>query len=233
MNYRNNIAAIDELSASEGVFTTSQALRLGISRNALAHACKVNRLERVAHGAYRLAGAPSSSTDGLAAIWKLTLPSAFSWERRAEWDGVVVGGATAACLLGIGDFHLSPYRIFAPRRINSRIAEANFGVRAIDEGDIIWVNGLPVTRAERTLADLCLDCEDPSLVEDALREAELRRMVDSAKLRDLVAKLGVSRGRASLLAPLANHLATFGEKGKLRHRGEVNNRAEPLSRPRP
>lgn len=58
MKYANNIAAIDELSASEGVFTTAQAQRLGISRNALSHACKVGRLERVAHGAYRLSGAP-------------------------------------------------------------------------------------------------------------------------------------------------------------------------------
>ena len=41
MKYANNIAAIDELSASEGVFTTAQAQRLGISRNALSHACKV------------------------------------------------------------------------------------------------------------------------------------------------------------------------------------------------
>ena len=63
MKYANNIAAIDELSASEGVFTTAQAQRLGISRNALSHACKVGRLERVAHGAYRLSGAPSSETD--------------------------------------------------------------------------------------------------------------------------------------------------------------------------
>lgn len=215
MNYKNNIAAIDELSASEGVFTTAQALRLGITRNALAHACKVSRLERVAHGAYRLAGAPSSSTDELAAIWKLTSPSAFSWERQAEWDGVAVGGATAARLLGIGDFHLSPYRIYAPRRINSRIAGVSFGVRAIDEDDIAWMDGLPVTRAERTLADLCLDCEDPSLVENALREAAFRRMVDPARLEGLVAKLGASRGRASLLALLANHLATFDGKGTL------------------
>ena len=50
MKYANNIAAIDELSASEGVFTTAQAQRLGISRTALSHACKGGRLERVAHG---------------------------------------------------------------------------------------------------------------------------------------------------------------------------------------
>ena len=76
MKYANNIAAIDEFSASEGVFTTAQAQRLGISRNALSHACKVGRLERVAHGAYRLSGAPSSETDELAAIWKLTASTA-------------------------------------------------------------------------------------------------------------------------------------------------------------
>ena len=50
MKYANNIAAIDELSASEGVFTTAQAQRLGISRNALSHACKVGRLERAELG---------------------------------------------------------------------------------------------------------------------------------------------------------------------------------------
>ena len=124
MKYANNIAAIDELSASEGVFTTAQAQRLGISRNALSH------------GAYRLSGAPNSETDELAAIWKLMASTAFSWERQAKWDGVAVGGSTAAWLLGIGDFHLSPYRIYAPERINSKIESARFGVRNVDEGDM-------------------------------------------------------------------------------------------------
>lgn len=112
---------------------------LGISRNALAHACKVGRLERIAHGAYRLSGAPSSETDELGAIWKLTASTAFSWERQAKWDGVAVGGSTAAWLLGIGDFHLSPYRIYAPERINSKIESARFGVRNVDEGDMTWM----------------------------------------------------------------------------------------------
>ena len=35
MTYSNHIAALNELSASEGVFTTAQAARLGITRNAL------------------------------------------------------------------------------------------------------------------------------------------------------------------------------------------------------
>ena len=70
---------------------------------------------------------------------------------------MAVGGSTAAWLLGIGDFHLSPYRIYAPERINSKIESARFGVRNVDEGEMAWMGGLPVTRAERALADLCLD----------------------------------------------------------------------------
>ena len=214
MKYANNIAAIDELSASEGVFTTAQAQRLGISRNALPHACKVGRLERVAHGAYRLSGAPSSETDELAAIWKLTASTAFSWERQAKWDGVAVGGSTAAWLLGIGDFHLSPYRIYAPERINSKIESARFGARNVDEGDMAWMGGLPVTRAERTLADLCLDCEDPSLVEGAFRDAAAQGLIDSAKLGSLLDELGENKRRAALLEPLARALSASGQKGR-------------------
>ena len=214
MIYANNIAAIDELSASEGVFTTAQAQRLDISRNALAHACRVGRLERVAHGAYRLAGTPSSETDELAAIWKLTAPAVFSWERQAEWDGVAVGGATAARLLGIGDFHLSPYRIYAPRRINSRIGAARFGIRDVDKSSIAWISGLPVTRAERTLADLCLDCEDPSLIEGAFRDAAAQGIIDSAKLGHLLDKLGENKRRAALLEPLARALSSSNKKGR-------------------
>ena len=34
-----------------------------------------------------------------------------------------------------------------------------------------WIKGLPVTRPERTLVDLCLDNEEWSLVEDAFSSA--------------------------------------------------------------
>lgn len=72
---------------------------------------------------------------------------------------------------GIGDFFASPYRIYAPRRINSRLEAATFAARAINAEDVSWEQGLPLTRPERTLIDLCLDSEDPSLIADAYRDA--------------------------------------------------------------
>lgn len=187
MSKANHTAALNELSASEGVFTTAQASRMGIPRNALSQAVASGRAERVAHGAYRLSGVMGSPSDELAAIWKLTCPSAFTHERLSfgSPDGIVIGGATAACLLGIGDFHLSPYRIYSPKRINSRIKAASFVTRAIDPRDVTVVEGLPVTRPERTLVDLCLDFEDPSLIGDAFCDAATKGL-DTGRIRAIL-----------------------------------------------
>lgn len=70
--------------------------------------------------------------------------------------------------------------------------------------DVAWVSGLPVTRAERTLADLSLDDEDPSLVEDALADA-VRRGIDLNRLRELAATQPTGR-HADRLAQLV-HMA--------------------------
>lgn len=105
--------------------------------------------------------------------------------QAASWDGIVIGGSTAASLQEIGDFHLSLYRIYAPRRINSRIATASFATagfvtRPVNHSDVTWVTGIPVTRPERTLVDLCPDYEAGSLVEDAFVDA--KNNIDCARL---------------------------------------------------
>lgn len=176
MKYSNHIEKIAELSESEGVFTTAQAARMGIPRDALHDAVESGRLERVVRGAYRMVGFGSSLTDELAAIWKLTAPAKFSHERMrvADWDGIAVGGFTASALLGIGDLQLSPYRLYAPRRINTRNPSASFVRREVARDEVTFDSGLPVTRPERTVFDLVVDDEDLSLVADALSDASRR-----------------------------------------------------------
>lgn len=51
MRYSNHIGAIAELSESEGVFTTAQAARMGVPRDALHDAVESGRLGRVVRGA--------------------------------------------------------------------------------------------------------------------------------------------------------------------------------------
>lgn len=173
MQVSNWGASIAQLSESEGVFTTAQAERTGIPRDALHDAVKAGRLERIMRGAYRMVGAGVTYVDELIAVWKLTNPAKFTYERMktSTWDGVVVGGSTAASLLEVGDFHLSTYRLYSPKRFNTRNRAANFGRRNVSRSQVAFVKDIPVTRPERTIFDLMLDNEDFSLIGNALHDA--------------------------------------------------------------
>mgnify|MGYP001656710350 FL=1 len=194
-----HLGAIALLSESEGVFTTAQAERMGVPRDALHDAVESGRLERIMRGAYRMIGSGTSYTDGLVAAWKLTAPAKFAHERMrvTEWDGIAVGGSTASSLLGFGDLHLSPYRIYAPKRVNSRNPMVSFAKRLVQRDEVSFIRGLPVTRPERTVFDLVADDEDLSLVADALRDAvHANRDFDCGKLDGfLKGHYGVERGR--------------------------------------
>ena len=193
MNYKSNRAAIEDLALSEGgVFTTAQAIRLHIPRDALSYAARAGRIERIEHGAYRLAASEDDGLDELRAYWKLTVPSAFTHERsaREEWDGIAVCGPTAAHILEIGDFYAAPYHIAAPRRINSRKKDVRFVRLDIPREDVIWRAGLPVTRPEATLAFLARGFEDPSLVADAFVDAVRRHGSTSFDINKLKRLLG-------------------------------------------
>ena len=197
------------------MFTTAQAARIGIPRDALHGAAEAGRVVGLARGAYRLVGSGSEQTDELVAAWKLTAPDRFTHERlQAEaWDGVAVGGATAASLLGIEDFYLSPYRIYAPRRINSRNKAASFAVRRVARDEVSFASGFPVTTPERTIFDLVADDEDLSLVADALRGACAgSRPFDFNKLEALShGKYGKNKANQILTSLLAD--AGIAERG--------------------
>ena len=203
MVYLNHTLAINELAATEGVFTTAQAERFDIPADALSYACRAGRLERIAKGAYRLVGSQSTQLDELSAIWKLTAPEKMSYERIAvsSWDGISIGGTTAASILRIGNFYLSPYRVFAPNRINSKKTSVKFGIRKIKRDDVSFIEGLPITKIERTLLDLCMDKEDPSLIADTLSDAvnKYESSIDYARLELLLINIiGPGKGKALL-----------------------------------
>ena len=174
---------------------------MDISRDALAHSCRVGRLERVCHGACRMSGTQRRDTDEPNALWRLTNPSLCAWERKRQWDGIAVSGTTAANLQKMGDFYLSPYRMTAPMRINPRNESLSFAKREIAEQDIVWLDGLPVTKPERTLVDLCLDCEGPSLINDTYRDA-LGRGLNTQRLKELVEENSKTVKRRELVMPL-------------------------------
>lgn len=175
MSYENHTQKIAELARSEGgIFTSAQAVRFGIPRDALSYALRAGNVERVMRGAYKMASAPDSRLDTIIAHWKLTRPSVFSYERVSSFDGVVVGGHTASYAHDFGVLQPEPCRMYAPDRMRSRSRNVSFAQRVIDEEDTMFKDGVRITRPERTIYDLVLDKVDPSLIADTLHDARMQ-----------------------------------------------------------
>ena len=169
---------------------------MGIPRDALHDAVESGRLERVMRGAYRMVGSGSSFTDELAAIWKLIALARLSQEgmRVSDWDGIAVGGSITSALLEIGDLHLSSYRLYAPRRINTRHPLASFARRGVAHDEVTFASGLPVTRTECAVFDLVVDDEDLSLGSRFREDTMMRSSRSRAKYAH-AAGLGARRPR--------------------------------------
>ena len=173
MDARARIDTISELAASQaGLFTAAQAKRFGVSGDAIAYMAKTGRIERLEHGVYRISGIPSTEQQDIYAVWLGTDPERMAFERNKSFDGIVVGGRSAAALHDIGDFFLSPFVFLTRDRINSKRQNVVFRKRGIEADDVVYLDGgLPVTSIARTLYDLKVDHEDPSLLHDAARDA--------------------------------------------------------------
>lgn len=172
MNKRKNRLLVQELAASQhGFFSTAQAQDLGVSRQVLNKMERSGLVSRIIQGVYRFESIPDNVLDVLRAIWMSTNPHKMTFERLVKPDGFVIGGRTAAALHKIGDFYLSPYFFFVPKRYQSRNIDAKFITRVVDPKDITIIEGLPVTSIARTLFDLKVDHEDPSLFEQAIVDA--------------------------------------------------------------
>jgi hypothetical protein len=155
----------------------------------------MGRIERIAHGAYRHSATADDGFDELRAIWKLTAPNRFTHERmrHGEWDGVAVCGATASCILGVGDLYLAPYQLAVRKRFNSRRRDVIYMRLDIPRDDVTWERGIPVTRPEMTVATLVWAREDPSLVADAFVDAVRRYGASLFDIRRMERLLGEER----------------------------------------
>lgn len=153
-----------------GLFTTARAETAGVARKHLSRMAKTGAIERVAHGVYRMAGAPTQEHEAIYATW-LALGGATTERTETGVAPIVAAGTTAAVLHGIGDFFPNTYEFIVPRRKGTRLPGVRLRIRALLREDVIPVNGMPTLTVERTIADLVEIGTDTSLVADALRDA--------------------------------------------------------------
>lgn len=190
------LRVLAELSSSQwGMVTSAQASMRGVTRLNLSRLAEAGHLVRLTHGVYRDAGAPSDEFEDLRAAWLSTTPDKLAEERLADVaGGVVIAGASAARLHGVGDLPADHHEFSSPARRQSQRSEIRYRQLVLDAQDVTIAAGLPVTTIERTIADLVEARTDLSLVADALRDAAKKRRLDANRLEELLSPLAARRG---------------------------------------
>lgn len=177
MRKSDNIASLELLAASQwGMFTTAQAQALGVRRIQVSRMASSLRVEPVCYGVYRFTTGAQPAQADIKAEWLSVFPKQAAAERlAARPHDAVLAGRSAACALGAGDFHASPYTFIVARRRQTSRHDVRFLQCKLDGEDIVLCDGIPTTSFERTVYDLLRLDEDPDLVDKFMQDAARRQ----------------------------------------------------------
>lgn len=170
-----------------GMITTAQARQVGISAQTMAALAKQELLERVRHGVYRMAGAPSDPADGLRAAWLAMAPE-LAPDAQLTADAVaVVSHRSAADLHGLGDMNAFEFEFTVAGRRQSRDKGIVFHRGTLSLQEWMLVGGLPVTTPARTVVDLAREGIDGGHLAGVARDAITDKHVDPDELAEVLA----------------------------------------------
>lgn len=197
MKSEKGLSAIEELAASQwGLFTTAQAAHYGVQRNQISRLVEKRRAELLCYGVYRMTSGDETADAEIKAAWLSIYPKAFVAERMKKTPrDAVAAGRTAAFMHNFGDFYASPYTFIVSKRKQTTRDDMKYLLWELDEQDITFVHGLPVTTIERTIADLVRLHEDPEHLNTVIVDATRKGLnIDIERLAHLLSPLAARNG---------------------------------------
>lgn len=196
------LESLELLGSSQwGLVTTTQASEAGVSKMHLSRLADRGTVQRVRHGVYALPSADTGPLQGLRAAWLATGSRPAGSQPLA-----VVSGESAAAVHGLGDLLPSKNEFTTAVRRQSTQPDTRYRKRDLPDGDVTWVDGLPVTTVARTVKDLATGGTDFDHLAIAVRDAVTTTDVASVALvqalEPAAERLGSPDGNALLLAVL-------------------------------
>jgi hypothetical protein len=175
-----------------GLITRRQAELAGVPQTTMERLTAPGSvLDRVAHGVYRMAGAPEPEHLALRAAWLQLEPGVWAWERTPAQG--VVSHRSAAALYGLGDLPADRHEFTLPGRKQTRRPDVRLHQRSLSAGEWVPLSGLPVTRPARIASDL-LDEAVAQIVVDAIRGNYDYPGVFTDSLAAQASRFGLRRG---------------------------------------
>ncbi|PAY23564.1 hypothetical protein CEY15_08285 [Dietzia natronolimnaea] len=188
---------VSDLAARQwGLLTAAQAREVGVSAVLLSRLVDRGVLLRVRHGVYASASTPVTAVLEVRAQWLALKPQALASDRgNSDDQDAVVSHETAAQLHGIGDVPSEAITFTTPDRRQTRQPGVQLITAALSPGEVIDMEGLPVTSVGRTVLDLARAGHEPGHLIDMLADALSQRLTTKDDL-------------ANPLAPVAEHFGT-------------------------
>ena len=182
MNTEPDYDRLYETAESQaGYFTASQAREHGFSWERLSENVKRGRFLRLFRGIYRLAHFPSSAYEDLFVAWLRTGPNS------------VISHESALTLYNLSDVLPGEIHVIILRTASRRRSGLRLHTNQLKPEEITTREGLPVTTAARTIADVAIGGLARELVVQSIREAVDRGLTSREKL---LAQADYRSGRA-------------------------------------
>jgi hypothetical protein len=199
--------------------TRRQAQRAGLAWSSLAQLVKDRRLERVAHGVYRVRGGGEPDHLALRAAWLQLDPDKFAWERFSDPDVAVVSHASSAAMYDVGDLRADVHEFTLPRRRQTRRSDVRLHYGRMPPERWIILRGLPVLRAGWMIGELLADHVEPSTVAEITAEV-LDHVYDypqvvAESLGPYASRFGLPRGDGVALLDHFLGLVDYRDRGEM------------------
>ncbi|MFZ2052432.1 MAG: type IV toxin-antitoxin system AbiEi family antitoxin domain-containing protein [Solirubrobacteraceae bacterium] len=167
-----------------GYFTAPQARAHGASRQLIEHHVRRGRFERVRRGLYRVHGFPRDEHDDMREAWM-----------AVGARDALLSHQSALALLGLSDEIPDAVHLLVPRR--RRGLRPPSGVLLHTHPDqeavpTVWLDGLPLSTAARTLADVAKAMQ-PEQLQLAVRQALREGLATASQLEDQAALQNAGR----------------------------------------
>lgn len=174
-------SAAEIAGRQEGVIHRSQLLKEGVSAGSIARWLRLSRLHEKYRGVYLMGHtAISPRGEAIAALF-------------GAGKGARLSGWSVAAVCGLAPWPVEPDVTVARRTSQRRDGFRLRCVGSLESRDVTRIDGLPSTTVARMFLDLSDDTRIGDLA-DLLSEAEVKRLVTEAEVRDQLARAAGRRG---------------------------------------
>lgn len=187
---------IEKLAGEQqGLFTSAQAVNLGVNRAMITRKKQQGAIEQIRYGVYALASAPSDPHHEIRAAWLSLEPSQTAVQRIMNHEGPILCGTAAAEIYEVGVFYTERYDFYSSTRKQSRDKHIRVRLRNLEKEDVETVDGMLVVSPTVLVCDFLEEYYDLNDVTTLIRDlVDSRRKISWNRVEETAQKVSEGYG---------------------------------------